>query len=249
MYERLAGMTGTAVGCEREFQQVYSLSVEPIPLRTPSQRELWPTRFFVEQDGKWHAIASSVQEIHQQQRPVLIGTSCIADSELLALLLRERGVEFQLLNGRQDADEAAIVAGAGRESAVTIATSLAGRGTDIKLAPQAKQLGGLHVILAEHSDSTRVDRQLIGRCGRQGDPGSAQVFVSAEDPLIQRYGGWLVRSFERHAAPNGEDHVDFRRQLFRIQRSAERSAYASRCGMLRRDLSRDSLFSRKSLDC
>ena len=249
MYERLAGMTGTAVGCEREFQQVYSLSVEPIPLRTPSQRALWPTRFFVDQDRKWQAIASSVQEIHQQQRPVLIGTSCIADSELLALLLRERGVDFQLLNGRQDADEAAIVAEAGRQSAVTIATSLAGRGTDIKLAPQAKQLGGLHVILAEHSDSTRVDRQLIGRCARQGDPGSAQVFVSAEDPLIQRYGGWLVRSLERHAAPNGEVHIDFRRQLFRIQRSAERSAYASRCGMLRRDLSRDSLFSRKLLDC
>ena len=210
MYDRLAGMTGTAAGCEREFRQVYDLGVVPIPLRTPSRRELWPTRFFVEQSQKWNAIADSVQEIHRQQRPVLVGTTSIADSEHLAQLLRGRGVEFQLLNGRQDADEAAVVSEAGHRGAVTIATSLAGRGTDIKLGSGVMELGGLHVIVSECSDSARVDRQLVGRCARQGDPGSAQMFVSAEDPLIQQHGSWLVPSIERHADRRWRNTCRFR---------------------------------------
>lgn len=248
MYERLAGMTGTASGCERELQQVYGLRIVPIQLRTPSRRELWPTRFFAAQTSKWNAIADSVLTVHHQQRPVLIGTTSIADSERLADILQARDLEFQLLNGRQDAEEAAIVGQAGEPGTITIATSLAGRGTDIKLGSGVLELGGLHVIISECSESARVDRQLVGRSGRQGDPGSAQTFVAADDSLIQQHGAWLGRSIERHADEFGEAKADFCGPLLRIQRSCERMSYSARCSLLRRDLSRDSLFSRQTLD-
>jgi preprotein translocase subunit SecA len=248
MYQRLAGMTGTAAGCEREFKQVYGLRVVPIPLRTPSRRQMWPTRFFVDRQQKWNAIAESVLTINRQQRPVLVGTTSIADSEHLARLLRERGLQVELLNGRQDADEAAIVANAGQQGIITIATSLAGRGTDIKLGDGVFDLGGLHVIISECGESERVDRQLVGRCARQGDSGSAQMFVSAEDSVIQLHGSWLIRSIARNANQSGEANSDFSAQLRRIQRSCERMSYSARCNMLRRDLSRESLFSRQTLD-
>lgn len=248
MYERLAGMTGTAAGCEREFRQVYDLSVTPIPLRTPSLRQSWPTRFFVSESSKWKAIAENVRQMHAEDRPILIGTTSIAHSERLADLLSASGLSFQLLNGRQDADEAAVIAKAGHCGAVTIATSLAGRGTDIKLGPHVRAIGGLHVIVSEWSGSSRVDRQLIGRCARQGDPGSSQVFVSAEDSLITHHGSWLVPAMIRASDPNGEVSVDFTSQLKRIQRSCERKGYSTRSMMLRRDLSRDSLFSNRELN-
>jgi len=246
MYQRLAGMTGTATGCEREFRQVYNLRIVTVPLRTPPQREIWPPRFFVTQQQKWNAIAGSIQALHKQRRPVLAGTTSIADSEHLAQLLSARGLEVQLLNGRQDADEAAIVALAGQPDAITIATSLAGRGTDIKLGANVRELGGLHVIVSDCSESARVDRQLVGRCGRQGDPGSAQVFVSAADALIQQHGAWLAESIRRHAGAGGEAEVDFSSQLRRIQQSCERMGYAARSALLRRDLSRDTLFSQQT---
>jgi preprotein translocase subunit SecA len=197
---------------------------------------------------KWQAITDSVEELHRRQRPVLMGTSSIADSEHIASLLSSKGLDFQLLNGRQDAEEAEIIANAGQRRAITIATSLAGRGTDIKLGPGVSDLGGLHVIVSACSDSSRVDRQLIGRGARQGDPGSAQMFVSADDGLVQQHGSWLATSIRRHSGPNGETPIDLTPQLRRIQRSAERAGYAARCQLLRKDLSRDSLFSRQSLD-
>ena len=243
LYERLCGMTGTASGCEREFRQVYGLRVEPIPLRVPSRREILPTRFFTDSSAKWEAIAQSVGEIHALGRPVLIGTRSIHDSEHLAELFCRRGLEFAMLNGRQDAAEAAVVARAGQPGAITIATNLAGRGTDIRLGPGVALRGGLHVILAECHDSARVDRQLVGRCARQGDPGSAQTFVSAEDSLIQRFGPWLAESMRRHGDSCGEVAVDLTRPLRRLQRVAERQDYAGRCALLRRDQSRDTLLS------
>lgn len=246
LYQRLSGMTGTAVGCEREFRQVYGLKVFPIPLRTPSRRESWPTRFFLAQSQKWRAIFQSIREIHGRERPVLVGTSSIADSEHLAQRLVGEGLDFQLLNGLQAAEEAAIIAQAGQRSAITIATSLAGRGTDIQLGAGVSELGGLHVIVSECSDSARVDRQLVGRSARQGDPGSTQMFVSAEDGLIQQHGAWLVSSIAREAGPDGEATADFSGPLRRLQRAAERARYAARSALLRHDLSRDSLFSRPS---
>ena len=248
LYERLAGMTGTAAGCQREFRQVYRLDIRTIPPRTESRRELWPARFFADQASKWQAIATSVAELHATGRPVLVGTRSIADSVLLAKLFRELGLEYQLLNGRQTAEEAEIVAGAGQRGAVMIATSLAGRGTDIKLGTGVAELGGLHVVVGECDESSRIDRQLIGRSGRQGDPGSAQVFVSADDALIAQHGAWLAQSIQRNAGPDGEVLLDLMPQIRRIQRAAERLAYGSRAAMLRRDLSRDSLYSGKKLD-
>ena len=133
------------------------------------------------------AIADEVEDALSHDRPVLVGTRTIADSEQVAKLLTQRGVEFRLLNGKQDAEEAAIIEGAGECGVVTIATNMAGRGTDIRLTSAARVAGGLHVVATEHHNSTRIDRQLVGRAARQGDPGSAKFFSAADDQLIQQY--------------------------------------------------------------
>ena len=244
LYEGLCGMTGTATGCEREFRQVYGLEVVPIPLRVDTERRLLPMRLFANAEAKWQAIAESVEEVHRSGRPILVGTRSIEDSELLALLLDNVRLRFQLLNGRQDEEEADVVGRAGESGAITIATNLAGRGTDIKLGNGVRDRGGLHVVVADCHESVRVDRQLIGRCGRQGDPGSAQSFVSAEDSLIQTHAPWLAKSMQRYANQQGEITTDLTTHIRRIQRSAEQQQYAVRSNLLRRDMSRDSLMSR-----
>ena len=241
LYENQSGITGTAVGCERELSDVYTLTVEPIPLRVPSQRNVLPTRFFVDNQSKYHAIAQDVMLVQQLGRAVLIGTRSISDSETMATKLAELNIACQLLNGLQDAAEADIVSRAGNPGSVTIATNLAGRGTDIHLHSEVRANGGLHVIVAECQTSSRMDRQLIGRCARQGDPGSAQAYASAEDHLIALHGPWLVEAMIREADAHGEVDADFSSQLKRIQTSAERQQYASRINLLRRDIARDSL--------
>ena len=241
LYENISGMTGTAVGCERELQDVYTMSVEPIPLRVPSQRNVLPTRFFVNIAAKYCAIAKDVVMVQELGRAVLIGTRSISDSEILATQLSSLNIQCQLLNGLQDAAEADIVSRAGDPGRVTIATNLAGRGTDIHLHSKVRANGGLHVIVAECQTSSRMDRQLIGRCARQGDPGSAQAYASAEDELIALHGPWLVDAMIREADGNGEVYADFSSELRRVQGSAERQQYASRINMLRRDIARDSL--------
>ncbi len=241
LYENLSGMTGTAIGCERELSDVYNLTVDEIPLRVPSQRVVLPTRFFVNNTAKYHAITSDVVLVQQLGRAVLIGTRSISDSETLAAKLASHSIECQLLNGLQDSAEADIISRAGHPRSVTIATNLAGRGTDIHLHPEVRANGGLHVIVAECQTSSRMDRQLIGRCARQGDPGSAQAYASAEDSLIALHGPWLVEGLQREAEANGEVDADFSSQLKRIQASAERQQYTSRINMLRRDIARDSL--------
>ncbi|MCA9263998.1 MAG: hypothetical protein KDA60_09135, partial [Planctomycetales bacterium] len=241
LYGRLAGMTGTATGCEREFRSVYDLQIHPIPLRRPSQREVWETRLFADRLAKWEAIASEVERLHDQGRPILVGTRSIAESETLAALIEERGLSLQLLNGRQDAAEAAIVAAAGDSGAITIATNLAGRGTDIALDKRSLAAGGLHVIVAEPHESPRVDRQLIGRSARQGDPGSAQVFVAAQDELIQRAAPWLERPLRRGANSTGEIRMKLGNRLLKAQQALERAQAAQRQALLRRDLARDSI--------
>lgn len=241
LYEHLSGMTGTALGCERELHDVYNLDVEEIPLRVPSKREVYATRFFASGDVKNAAIVHDAVQVQQQGRSVLIGTRSISDSESLARLLEDRGIAFQLLNGLQNADEAEIVSHAGQPGAITIATNLAGRGTDISLDPEVKARGGLHVIVAECQTSSRMDRQLIGRGGRQGDVGSAQIFASADDTLIAHFGPWLANALRREADASGEVHSDFSVQLKRLQATAERQQYAARINMLRRDITRDTL--------
>ncbi len=241
LYEHLSGMTGTAVGCEQELHDVYNLEVEEIPLRVPSRRILHPPRFFASNIARDKAIAMSASQMSDAGRAVLIGTRSIADSEAIANELKQHGVPFQILNGLQNSEEAQIVSEAGRAGAITIATNLAGRGTDISLPIEVKAAGGLHVIVAECQASSRMDRQLIGRCARQGDPGSAQVFASAEDALVSMHGPWLAAALQRESSESGEVFADFSPQIRRIQASVERQQYASRIAMLKRDMHRDSL--------
>ena len=187
LYRHLCGMTGTAREAEDELAAIYDLDTAVIPTHRPSRGQLWPTRVFASRESKEQAIANETERLHRLGRPVLVGAATIEASERLASLLSRRGLACQLLNGRQDAEEAAVVAEAGRVGAITVATNMAGRGTDIKLDPAAVQAGGLHVIVAELQESSRVDRQLIGRAARQGDPGSAQRFLAASDSLLVRH--------------------------------------------------------------
>ena len=240
-YPLLSGMTGTAAGCESELRRVYRTSVASLPPRLPSRRVIHPLRSFASSEQKWSAVVESVRHYHDAGRPVLIGAHSILDSQHLAELLAEAGLPVDLLNGRQDAQEADVIARAGRPKAITIATNLAGRGTDIKLHDSVGELGGLHVIVAECHESRRVDRQLIGRCARQGDPGSSQTFVSAEDSLLQRYAPWLADWIRSTADQRGEVYLDLTPRIQRIQRLAEQSQYAARAALLRLDLARDSL--------
>lgn len=246
LYDHLSGMTGTAIGCEREFRDVYRLEVDVIPVRLPSQRRMLPSRFFATSAARNTAVIESAVQMRKQGRAVLIGSRTISDSEDFAGQLASRQVPCQILNGLQDAEEADIIARAGTPGCITIATNLAGRGTDIALHPAVKEQGGLHVIVAECQTSGRMDRQLIGRCARQGDPGSAQIFVSAEDHLLITYGPWLSAAIRREAGDSGEVHADFTSQLNRIQKDSERHHYASRMQMLKQDLERDTLLRRLS---
>ena len=241
MYPVLCGMTGTAAECRGEFTAAYALPVTPIPPRVPSQRRLLPNRFFGRGDQKWDAIGQAVQEVHSTGRAVLVGTQSIADSVALARRMESLGLPFTLLNGRQDAEEAAIIARAGQPQAITIATNLAGRGTDIHLHDDVKVAGGLHVIVAERALSGRIDRQLIGRGARQGDPGSAQVFLSAEDPLLATEAPWLAERLQKNCPQTGATDAIPDTTLAELQRRCERRSFQGRHQMLKLDLRRDSV--------
>lgn len=248
LYQNLCGMTGTATGCEAEFNHVYRCEVADIPLHRRCVRQLLPSRFFVSRQDKLNAIAEDVTRRHATGQPLLIGTQSIADSEAVAQRLQEGGLRFELLNGLQTAEEAEIVSRAGQLSSITIATNLAGRGTDIVISEDVRELGGLHVIVAECQLSGRMDRQLIGRCARQGQPGAAQIFVSAEDALIVRFGQWLGEAIRREAGLSAEADADFSKPLARLQKTAEKQLFLSRAELLRQDIARDSLFGGSSAD-
>jgi len=158
-----------------------------VPTRRPVQRKIGQIQIFETAEQKWAAVLESIQREHAKQRPVLVGTRSVAASETLSALLADAGLDHRLLNARQDKEEADIVALAGEPGRITVATNMAGRGTDIKLTPESLESGGLHVIVTELSEAGRVDRQLFGRCGRQGDPGSCELFASYEDEIITRY--------------------------------------------------------------
>jgi preprotein translocase subunit SecA len=183
-YEQLCGMTGTASSSARELAKIYEVRVAPIPTNRPAIRERLPDRIFGTSDAKWAAIVEEVREQHDIGRPILIGTRSIDKSVLLAQLLQQARIEHRVLNAHQVAAEAEIVSEAGRKGKVTVSTNMAGRGTDIKLGEGVAELGGLHVILTEMHDSARIDRQLIGRCGRQGDPGTFRQYLSLDDDIL-----------------------------------------------------------------
>jgi preprotein translocase subunit SecA len=244
-FHRVSGMTGTAREAAREFWQVYNLPVVTIPCNKPCIRQQWPDRVFAEESDKWNAVADEIAKIHRTGRPVLVGTRNVLASERLARMLESRSIPCQVLNAMRLKDEAAIVAMAGEPGRITIATNMAGRGTDIKLGHGVAQLGGLHVIATERHESSRVDRQLFGRSGRQGDPGSAQAFVSAQDELIQRYLPKPVRrAFEaslRRGLPSQARLAD---AAFRLaQRKAQSIAARQRQGILKSDLWMDEALS------
>ncbi|MBA2777288.1 preprotein translocase subunit SecA [Billgrantia kenyensis] len=192
-YHHLSGMTGTAREVRQELWQTYRLRVVAIPPHRPSRRQYWPTVAVGRAEEKWRWISKRVKDMSDQGRAVLVATVSLADSEALSRWLDEAGVVHAMLNARQDADEAATVALAGRAGAVTVATSMAGRGTDISLDEAVKSAGGLHVIVAGHHDASRVDRQIAGRCARQGDPGSVEFVVCDEDELLDELDGWQRR--------------------------------------------------------
>ncbi|GAB4330209.1 MAG: preprotein translocase subunit SecA [Dehalococcoidia bacterium] len=187
LYDKLAGMTGTAETEAEEFAKIYGLDVVVIPTNRPMIREDHSDLVFLNEKAKFDAVVEEIIEKHQQGRPVLVGTTSIEKSEYLSTLLTRRGIPHEVLNAKQHEREAQIVAKAGQRGAVTIATNMAGRGTDIKLGPGVADLGGLHVIGTERHESRRIDNQLRGRAGRQGDPGSSRFFVSFGDDIMKRF--------------------------------------------------------------
>jgi len=188
MYEKLAGMTGTAKTESEEFFRIYNLEVVTIPTNKTMIRDDRPDLVFRNEQGKFSAVISEIEKLREEGRPILVGTTSIDTSERLSDMLDRRGIEHDVLNAKQHEREAAIIAGAGEPKAVTIATNMAGRGTDIVLGPGVAEKGGLHIIGTERHESRRIDNQLRGRAGRQGDPGSSRFYVSLEDELMRRFG-------------------------------------------------------------
>jgi preprotein translocase subunit SecA len=196
-YLRLSGMTGTGWELAGELRAVYGLPIVRIPLNKPSRRRDLGARLLADQDAKWNAVADAAQRMATTGRPVLIGTKSVEASEALSARLAARGLPHTVLNAHFDKEEAEIVARAGERGRITVATNMAGRGTDIHLADGVRELGGLHVIVAEYCDSPRIDRQLIGRGARQGDPGSFEAIVAADDEIFRLFGGGRLARLAR----------------------------------------------------
>src|SRR6266853_756169 len=193
LYTKLAGMTGTAVTEAEEFDKIYKLQVVVIPTHKAMIRDDRPDLIYKTEDAKFNAVAEEIQEVASGGRPVLVGTVSVEKSERLARLLEKRGVRHEVLNAKQHEREALIVANAGQPGAVTIATNMAGRGTDIVLGPAVAEGGGLHIVGTERHESRRIDNQLRGRAGRQGDPGSSRFFLALDDDLMRIFGGDRIK--------------------------------------------------------
>ena len=194
MYKKLSGMTGTAKTEEEEFRNIYNMYVIQIPTNKPVIREDLADLVYSTEAGKYQAIVKTIKEIHKKGQPILVGTISVENNEKLSAMLKKEGLKHEVLNAKNHAREAEIIAKAGEKGAITIATNMAGRGTDIKLGEGVKELGGLCVIGTERHESRRIDNQLRGRAGRQGDPGMSQFFVSFEDDLMRRFGTDKVKN-------------------------------------------------------
>src|SRR5215469_15926142 len=187
LYLQVCGMTGTAATQAREFQQIYGLQVEVVPTNRPIIRVDHPDIIFPTKREKEEEVIAEIERVHQSGQPVLVGTTSVEESERLSKRLDAQAIPHQVLNARHEEKEAAIVARAGEREAVTISTNMAGRGTDIKLGEGVAELGGLYVIGTNRHESRRIDNQLRGRSGRQGDPGCSRFFISLEDDLLIRF--------------------------------------------------------------
>jgi preprotein translocase subunit SecA len=228
-------MTGTATGHEREFQEFYGLPVVVIPERLPNQRRGFPTCYFATRQAKWDAIADDIAARSASGQPILVGTRTIDESIELSKLLTAQTLRHHVLNGLQTEDEAAIVSRAGQLGAITIATNMAGRGTDIRVDPQVVALGGLHVIASERQESQRVDRQLIGRSARQGNPGSYQFFVSADDDLIQQFEPELGERLRSISSDLNQRQSELDAEMDGAQQKAEQLRFQQRSDLFRQD--------------
>ncbi|MFQ5834600.1 MAG: preprotein translocase subunit SecA [bacterium] len=238
MYNKLAGMTGTASTEADEFKKIYNLDVVAIPTNKPSAREELSDRIYQKERAKFEAVIRKIEKLYREERPVLVGTRSVERSEFLSKMLRERGIPHTVLNAKYHEKEAQIVAQAGQRRAVTIATNMAGRGTDIKVGEEVEELGGLFVIGTERHESRRIDNQLRGRSGRQGAPGAAQFYVCLQDELMRIFGSERIASLmERLKIPEDQpiEHPWVTRALERAQQQVERRNFEIRKQLLEYD--------------
>jgi preprotein translocase subunit SecA len=238
MYHKLAGMTGTAETEASEFWSIYKLDVVSIPTNIPAVRIDEQDMVFKTKREKFGAVIDAIEDLRDKGRPVLVGTTSVEVSELLSRMLRQKNIPHNVLNAKQHAREAQVVAEAGLTGAVTIATNMAGRGTDIKLSPEVKAAGGLAILGTERHESRRVDRQLRGRAGRQGDPGSSQFFVSLEDDLMRMFGSERIAKVMDFAGyKEGEviQHSMITKSIERAQKKVEENNFGIRKRLLEYD--------------
>ena len=226
-FPKIAGMTGTAYTSAREFKAVYKMPVSVIPTNRPINRNELPVIVAEDQAEKWNMIVENVKEVHATGRPILIGTRSIGFSEGISNVLKQFGIEHEILNARQIEREAEIVASAGQPGRVTVATNMAGRGTDIKIDDSVKEMGGLHVVGTELHESARIDNQLFGRCGRQGDPGTVQQYVAWDDQLLETAFGLEAANKFRKSGKSRSSRwwIDL---FYKAQRKVETRHYRSR---------------------
>lgn len=238
LYDGLSGMTGTAKTEEDEFEDIYDLDVVVVPTNEKLRREHKPDVIFKTKEAKYEAVAEEVERLHEKGRPVLVGTNAIEKSERLSRLLDKRDLPHEVLNAKNHAREAEIIKDAGQEGAITIATNMAGRGTDIKLSEGVAELGGLHVLGTQRHESRRIDNQLRGRAGRQGDPGSTQFYLSLEDDLLRIFGGDRIDSLmDKAGMEEGEaiEHSLLTKAIRRAQKKVEGINYERRKNVLKYD--------------
>ena len=238
MYHKLCGMTGTAVTEAGEFWTIYKLDVVEIPTNTKTSRTDMQDLVYRTVREKYNAVADEIVKLTEAGRPVLVGTTSVDISELLSRMLKLRGIKHNVLNAKMHQKEADIVAEAGKTGTVTIATNMAGRGTDIKLGPGVKEAGGLAIVGTERHESRRVDRQLRGRAGRQGDPGSSQFFVSLEDNLMRIFGSERISNMMvRMGVEEGEviQHSMISKSIERAQMKVEENNFGIRKRLLEYD--------------
>ena len=249
-YRFLCGMTGTASEARAELKSTYGLRVMPIATHRPCRLRQFPARIFIDAEQKWAGITSELTKLVDAGRAALVGTTSISNSEYCADRLRKLGIDVQVLHARRHRDEAEIVRRAGEPGRVTVATNMAGRGTDIKLHPAVRDAGGLHVVLSEMNRSTRIDRQLAGRAARQGDPGSSQAFVSVDDDLLTILGATRVHRLKELARrfASGELPGHWVRHFERAQRLFERRAEQERQQLQHRERLRSDTMAPLGLD-
>jgi preprotein translocase subunit SecA len=238
LYEKLAGMTGTAKTEEKEFVEIYNLHVVEIPTNVPVARADENDYIFKTADAKFHAVARDIQERHEKGQPVLVGTIAVETSEYLSEVLTRQGVKHNVLNAKEHAREAEIIQFAGEPGAVTIATNMAGRGVDIKLGDGVRELGGLYVLGTERHESRRIDNQLRGRSGRQGDPGESRFYLSGEDDLVRLFAGDRIKNImERFKLPEDQpmEAKILSNQIENAQKKVEEQNFVARKNVLKYD--------------